>query len=71
MHDEISKQKQMGRKALVDADLFVRSGRRKLYFPNSIVIVSCLVSYSERFPLAVQNIFQKQEILRALREFLQ
>lgn len=45
----------------------MRSAKRKLYFPNSIVFVPCLVN-CERFPLEVRIIFQKKQMLRALRE---
>ena len=37
---------------------------------NNISRVPCLVSCTERFPLAVQIVFQKKQMLRALREFL-
>ena len=68
MYDEIRRtRKQNGREGMAN-DLFVWS--EKKYSPNSIVFVPRLVCWTERFPLAVQIIFQKKQMLRALCEFL-
>ena len=44
--------------------------QKKEYFPNSIAFLPCLVSCIEQFPLAVQIILQKKQMLQVLREFL-
>ena len=63
MYDENTKKE--GVKIVDDLQLglFVRSAERKLSFPNLIVFFPCLVSCTERFPLDVQIIFHKKQML--------
>ena len=41
-------------------------GEKKIIFPE----FDCVFSCTKQFPLAVQIIFKKKQMLRALREFL-
>ena len=47
----------------------MRSAKKKIIFPGSCLFHVWLVALS-KFPLAVQLIFQKKQMLRALREFV-
>ena len=58
MYDEI----RQIRKQMVD-NLFVRSAKKNICFLNLIVFVPFLASCNEQFPLAVQIIFQKKQML--------
>ena len=48
----------------------MRSAKRNEFDHVYSMFIPCLVSCTEQFPLAVQIIFQKKQMLQVLREFL-